>query len=68
MIVNITLPNTSYDITIDTLQTLAINKKVVVVTNPTISKLHLVFSCSSKLESRATRSENFIGYLECSLS
>ncbi|MEA3383103.1 MAG: 3-dehydroquinate synthase [Campylobacterota bacterium] len=41
MIVNITLPNTSYDITIDTLQTMTLNKKVVVVTNPTVSKLHL---------------------------
>lgn len=46
MIVNITLPDTSYDITIDTLQTLAINKKVVVVTNPTISKLHLEYLLS----------------------
>lgn len=41
MIVNITLPDTSYDITIDTLNTLTIDKKVVVVTNPTVSKLHL---------------------------
>jgi 3-dehydroquinate synthase len=41
MIVNITLPDTAYDITIDELQTITINKKVVVVTNPTISKLHL---------------------------
>jgi len=43
MIVNITLPDTSYDITIDKLKTLTINKKVVVVTNPTISKLHLEY-------------------------
>jgi 3-dehydroquinate synthase len=41
MIVNITLPDTSYDITIDNLQQIDIDKKVVVVTNPTISKLHL---------------------------
>ena len=46
MIVNITLPDTSYDITIDTLQTLTIDKKVVVVTNPTISKLHLEYLLS----------------------
>lgn len=43
MIVNITLPDTSYDITIDTLKTLSFDKKVVVVTNPTISKLHLEY-------------------------
>ncbi len=41
MIVNITLPDTSYDITIDNLQEITINKKVVIVTNPTISNLHL---------------------------
>jgi len=46
MIVNITLPDTSYDITIDKLQTISINKKVVVVTNPTISKLHLEYLLS----------------------
>jgi len=46
MIVNITLPDTSYDITIDKLQTLSIDKKVVVVTNPTISKLHLDYLLS----------------------
>lgn len=46
MIVNITLPDTSYDITIDKLQMLTINKKVVVVTNPTISKLHLEYLLS----------------------
>jgi len=46
MTVNITLPNTSYDITIDTLQTITLNKKVVVVTNPTISKLHLDYLLS----------------------
>jgi len=46
MIVNITLPDTSYDITIDELQTITINKKVVVVTNPTISKLHLDYLLS----------------------
>lgn len=41
MIVNITLPDTSYDITIDNLQEITIDKKVVIVTNPTISNLHL---------------------------
>lgn len=46
MIVNITLPDTSYDITIDELQTISLNKKVVVVTNPTISKLHLDYLLS----------------------
>ncbi len=46
MIVNITLPNTSYDITIDNLQQINIDKKVVVVTNPTISKLHLDYLLS----------------------
>ena len=41
MVVNISLPNTSYDITINKLSTLNIDTKVVIVTNPTISKLHL---------------------------
>jgi len=41
MTVNITLSNTSYDIIIDSLQQIDIDKKVVVVTNPTISNLHL---------------------------
>jgi 3-dehydroquinate synthase len=41
MIVNIALPNSSYDITIDKLDKITLNKKVVVVTNPTVSKLHL---------------------------
>jgi len=44
MIVNITLPNnTTYDITIDTLQKLSFDRKVVIVTNPTISALHLEY-------------------------
>ena len=43
MIVNITLPDTSYDITIDTLQKITYEKKVVVVTNPTVSNLHLEY-------------------------
>jgi len=51
MIVNITLPDTSYDITIDTLKTLSFAKKVVVVTNPTISKLHLEYLLS-KIDSK----------------
>jgi 3-dehydroquinate synthase len=46
MIVNITLPDTSYDITIDKLKTLTIDKKVVVVTNPTVSKLHIDYLLS----------------------
>ena len=41
MIVNITLPDCSYNITIDRLHTIALDKKVVIVTNPTISELHL---------------------------
>ncbi len=41
MVVNISLPNTSYDITIDRLSNLNFDTKVVIVTNPTISKLHL---------------------------
>ncbi|WP_320033736.1 3-dehydroquinate synthase [Halarcobacter sp.] len=42
MIVNITLPDkTSYDITIDNLKQLSFDRKVVVVTNPTISGFHL---------------------------
>ncbi len=49
MIVNITLPDTSYDITIDKLHTITLNKRVVVVTNPTISKLHLDY-LTSKLD------------------
>lgn len=44
MIVNITLPDkTSYDITIDTLKTMSFERKVVIVTNPTISALHLEY-------------------------
>ncbi|MEA2019004.1 MAG: 3-dehydroquinate synthase [Campylobacterota bacterium] len=46
MTVNITLPNTSYDINIDTLSTITLEKKVVVVTNPTVSKLHLDYLTS----------------------
>ncbi len=42
MIVNITLPNkTSYDITIDTLDKIYFDRKVVVVTNPTVSGFHI---------------------------
>jgi 3-dehydroquinate synthase len=51
MIVNITLPDTSYDITIDTLSKITIDKKVVVVTNPTISNLHLEYLLS-KIEAK----------------
>ncbi len=46
MTVNISLPNTSYDITIDKLTNLEFNTKVVIVTNPTISKLHLEYLTS----------------------
>ncbi|MEA3289419.1 MAG: 3-dehydroquinate synthase [Campylobacterota bacterium] len=46
MIVNITLPDTTYDITIDSLETITLNKKVVVVTNPTVSGLHLDYLLS----------------------
>ncbi|VAY86219.1 3-dehydroquinate synthase [hydrothermal vent metagenome] len=41
MIVNISLPNKSYDIIIDKLQNIDFKIKVVIVTNPTISELHL---------------------------
>lgn len=44
MIVNITLPNnTSYDITIDALNNIYFDTKVVVVTNPTVSGFHLEY-------------------------
>jgi len=44
MIVNIKLPNNiSYDITIDTLKELTFDRKVVVVTNPTVSGFHLEY-------------------------
>ena len=44
MIVNISLPdNTTYDITIDTLNELYFDTKVVVVTNPTVSGYHLEY-------------------------
>ncbi len=42
MTVNITLPNkTTYDITIDTLNKIYFDRKVVVVTNPTVSGFHI---------------------------
>ncbi|WP_419773772.1 3-dehydroquinate synthase [Halarcobacter sp.] len=44
MIVNISLPdNTKYDITIDTLEKQYFDRKVVIVTNPTVSGLHLEY-------------------------
>jgi 3-dehydroquinate synthase len=46
MVVNISLPETSYDITIDRLQNLKFDTKVVIVTNPTVSKLHLEYLIS----------------------
>ena len=50
MIVNIDLPNNvSYDITIDNLQNLSFDRKVVVVTNPTVSSFHLDY-LSKKLK------------------
>jgi 3-dehydroquinate synthase len=51
MTVNITLPDCSYDIHIDTLKTIQLNGKVVVVTNPTISALHLPYLLS-KIEAK----------------
>jgi len=47
MLVNITLPDTSYDIIIDKLKKISIEKKVVIVTNPTISKLHMGYLLSN---------------------
>ena len=41
MIVNITLPNTTYDINIDKLKQIKLDTKVVIVTNPTIEALHI---------------------------
>lgn len=44
MIVNITLPDkTSYDITIDRLNEIYYDTKVVIVTNPTVSGFHLEY-------------------------
>jgi len=47
MLVNITLPDRSYDIIIDKLKKISIEKKVVIVTNPTISKLHMDYLLSN---------------------
>jgi len=41
MTVNITLPHSSYDVIIDKLSNYNFKTKVVIVTNPTVSKLHL---------------------------
>lgn len=41
MKVQITLPNTTYDININKLHTIKLDTKVVIVTNPTIQKLHI---------------------------
>ena len=50
MIINIKLPNNiTYDITIDTITNLAFDRKVVIVTNPTISALHLEY-LTTKIE------------------
>jgi len=46
MTVQINLPNTSYDIIIDKLSQITIDKKVVIVTNPTIADLHLDYLLS----------------------
>lgn len=51
MTVNITLPDTSYDIIIDSLPILTFDKKVVIVTNPTVSALHLDYLIS-KIEAK----------------
>lgn len=53
MIINIKLPNNiTYDITIDSLKNLTFDRKVVIVTNPTVSGLHLEY-----LTSKITSSE-----------
>jgi 3-dehydroquinate synthase len=41
MTVQITLPNSKYNININTLKTIKLDAKVVIVTNPTIQKLHI---------------------------
>jgi len=41
MTVNIKLPNTTYDININKLKQITLDTKVVIVTNPTIQKLHI---------------------------
>ena len=46
MTVQINLPDTTYDIIIDKLLKITIDKKVVVVTNPTIADLHLDYLLS----------------------
>ncbi|MFZ9659232.1 MAG: 3-dehydroquinate synthase [Arcobacteraceae bacterium] len=46
MIVNITLPNSSYDVNIDKLKNIKLNSKAVVVTNPTVSGFHLDYLLS----------------------
>jgi len=46
MQVKISLPNTTYNINIDKLKQFNFNKKVVIVTNPTISALHLEYLLS----------------------
>ena len=52
MTVNITLPdNTSYDIFIEELNELYFDRKVVIVTNPTVSGFHLEY-LKSKLNAR----------------
>ncbi len=56
MIVNISLPNnTSYDITIGTLNKIYFDRKVVIVTNPTVSGYHLEY-----LKSKLTAKELFV--------
>jgi 3-dehydroquinate synthase len=46
MTVQITLPNTVYDINIKTLKNIKLDTKVVIVTNPTIEKLHIDYLLS----------------------
>ena len=43
MTVNITLPNSKYDININKLKNIKLDTKVVIVTNPTVSNLHLEY-------------------------
>ena len=52
MIINIKLPNNiTYDITIDTIKNLTFDRKVVIVTNPTVSGFHLEY-LTSKIDAK----------------
>jgi 3-dehydroquinate synthase len=43
MVINIQVPNNQYDITIDKLNKISTKQKTVIVTNPTISNLHIEY-------------------------